>query len=78
MEAMVLEMSCDRPRGVAKLLERQCAGTRRVLLVKYAQRPYQRRHVRRTPPFVVDDEDEDVVSLVVPASWNSESARIPR
>ena len=47
------------------------------------------RHVRRTsslhrrvasrlpPPIVVDDEDEDVVSLVVPASWNSETARIP-
>jgi hypothetical protein len=43
---MVLEMLCDRPRGVAKLSERQCAGTRGVSLVKYTQRPYQQRHVR--------------------------------
>ena len=45
--------------------------------VTYVPPPPPRR-IAPTPPDVVDDKDEDVISLVVPASWNSESARMPR
>jgi hypothetical protein len=73
--------------------ERWCSRCRAIdhaALQSYRNDNALERHVLRTfslhrrvasrlpPPIVMDDEDEDVVSLVVPASWNSESARIPR
>jgi hypothetical protein len=87
------EQWCSRCRAIDHAALQSCRNDNapeRDAYCSSAQHPYQRRHIRRTfslhrrvasrqpPPIVVDDEEEDVVSLVVPASWNLESARMPR